>query len=195
MARAPRCRMTSGREGSHRHAALHELHDIEHGSDHGLVLAQHIGLRHRYVGVLERADHPVLPVHGMSGFQQLAGGFATQHVVLPPALSLKVGFDCPPANFLALSSPLNPGICIGSGTPASRVQCQYAWVAHAMRGDSSIFRGDAQSVFCAPARDNDVEQQKNVPKLTVRDFMGCPALSTGSTSGSMLLTLSTDSVV
>ena len=46
-------------------AAFHVLHDVEHGSDNALVLAQQVGARHGYVGVLQGGDYPVFPVHRM----------------------------------------------------------------------------------------------------------------------------------
>ena len=57
------------------------LHEIEHGADHIVVLAQGDSVRHRDVGVSQRVQHPVLAIHGMSGGQQLAGRLAAQHIL------------------------------------------------------------------------------------------------------------------
>ena len=64
------------------HAALDAVHDVEGGADDRLVLAQHVGPRHREAHAMQRLDHLVLAVDRVRRGQELAGRLAAQRIAL-----------------------------------------------------------------------------------------------------------------
>ena len=76
--RPARCRASAG---SARTRPGSELHDVEGGADHRIVLAERVGLRHRHVGVVaERLDHAILAIDLVRRGQELARRLLAQHV-------------------------------------------------------------------------------------------------------------------
>ncbi len=64
--------------------ALDELHDVERGSEHLVVLAEEEGSRYRHVRRVQGADHPVLALHVVRGGQHMAErGRRTTHFAVP----------------------------------------------------------------------------------------------------------------
>ena len=71
----------SGIEGSVRAWPGTWLITKERRTDHGRVFAQHVGVRHGKVGLIERVDHAILAFDRVRRLHQHSGRFPTQHVV------------------------------------------------------------------------------------------------------------------
>ena len=83
------------------HAALQILHKVEHGADNALVLTQQVGIGHRHIGVFERAQHAVLPIHRMRRGQQFPRRLAAQHPLPCAVVEQKRGVGLSAGKFLS----------------------------------------------------------------------------------------------
>ena len=67
------------------HPSLDELHQVERGADHRVVLAQRVDARDGHVAGRERRHHTVLSVDGVRRRHQRPARLAAQHVAVAAA--------------------------------------------------------------------------------------------------------------
>ena len=101
-----------GQETVGERAALDHFHDVEHGADDAVVLAQGMGPRHRETGRVQGGNETVFAIHGMGRRQDRTEGFAPQHIVGGPGLQAIGGIGLATGEFAQgdrTGKSVNPG--------------------------------------------------------------------------------------
>jgi hypothetical protein len=130
------------------------VHDEKRCPDHGFVVAEKSGARHRHIGAGQRGDHPVLAVDGVRARQQLARRLLAQHEFAGRGLQVVGGVALPA---LELADPQVPvearQVCTQVGRQRDLVEAMGRQHGHQFRG--SVHGGYVASSSVSSAASTD----------------------------------------